>query len=324
MSGQRNERKTLQQWLESGVEKPVFFVLLAAIVTRAASLYSGGAFSITRILGRYLWVYNLATGLAVALAAELLASVAGRAWRRHQRLAFDALERTDLSKKERQQRAQRETEEMKLSRFFMIAGLATSALGSFFFLFTTGTDHSATGIATDLMITMIVLVATFYFGVLKEDEQTDHREIARATARAQKLKIIQAASLLGDDGTLSATQIAMLNAELPKSERIAVAGPASVQMVDTATIAGWLGDPKDSALRRDITRQLIKASEAPEYAGRGIARTSKTWQVPLDIALLLFHERILARRGEQQQSSDINRQINGSAPQADPALAASA
>ena len=269
-------RNGLQAWLESGAKGPAFAIVAVCMIMRAASAYSGGAVNLPHLLGAGgMAVFDMLTGVGLAVGAELLASIAGRAARRHQEEAMEAASTPGLKKWERDVRAQRERRRFYLNGAFSLGGLAASIYGAMWFLWNATPRHDLGTIIGEVATTAILVAIVYYLGVVAEDIPDDPREVATARATNMQLRLLESAGERIAQGKHSRQDVTLFAENLPRTQRarfraiMAQEGPDDPAW-GSAHIVEWLCATGASL---DLVRKRVqRALKLAEERGQDIRR----------------------------------------------------
>lgn len=292
----------LQHLIESKAAPFAFLVTAACVMTRGATMWSGGAFTIAGILGAVgLRWYNGVTGVGIAIGAELLTSVFGRQWLRAQAELHEAAGRPGLRKSERQALLDYHAFHARISLGFMVVGILASIAAAFLFLLQT-TEASGLAIVGEAVIAATLVTVMTAFGVFYRDAPTaDASEKAVDHARAIRSDVVGAAGRRLQDGTFTPQDVRLVARALPRAEREKFEAALLVDSPDdpmwnVAQLAEWLGWTDDTGRRR-ITRRLAKLTEA----GMGIIRDDRRgYRIPQSAVVRCFSEDYIREHAKQR------------------------
>lgn len=298
----------VQGFIEHGAEGPAFGLAAFCMIARAAQFYSGGAIALAHVLGPGgLAMFNAATGVGLAVGAELLGSIAGRQWQASASEARDALALRGLTRHEREARAAHFRARARLSLFFMCIGLGASVAAGFSFLWGASGNHTLGGALGELVVTLLLVSVVSYLGIFKESRGEDPAELASAQAYGIRADIVRQSGARIAGGDYSAQDVHIVARSLPRAERERFEAALIRESVEdplwsVRDIANWLGCDTPAG-RKQITRKLSRLMER----GAGVLREgdSGQYRVPRSVAALHFAEDFVSinRNGERRTPS---------------------
>lgn len=317
-------RKGLQAWLEQGAKGPAFAIVAVCMIMRAASAYSGGAFSLAHALGGVgSAIFDMLTGIGLAVGAELLASIAGRAARRHADEAAEAAMTPGLKKWERAARIEREQRRAAHNQVFSVLGLVASIYGAFWFLWNANPHHDWLSIAGEVATTAILVTIVYYLGVIAEDVPDDPRQLAHEHTTRLQLRMLQDAGGRIAQGAASRQDVNVFAEHLPRAERsrfraiMAQEAPHDPAW-GSAQIVAWLAGT--GASLEMVRKRVGRALRLAEERGQDVRRDERgAYQVPRSVALQLFASDFLELAGRADIAGTIPRQRRATGPR--PAVA---
>lgn len=300
----------VQGFIERRAEGPAFALAAFCMIARASSFYSGGAIALAHILGpRGLALFNGATGVGLAVGAELLGSIAGRQWQVNASEARDAGTRRGMTRHEREALAAHFASRARLSLVFMCVGLGASVAAGFSFLWgASGAGaHTFAGALGELVVTLLLVSIVAYLGIFKESRGDDPGELASVQAYAIRADIVREAGRRIASGKYAPQDVRIVARSLPRAERERFEAALTRESTDdplwtVRDIAAWLGCDTPAG-RRQITRKLARLMER----GAGVLRddASGQYRVPRSVAALHFAEDYVSinRAGERRTPS---------------------
>lgn len=281
----------LQQWIERRASGPAFALVALSMIARAAQLYSGGALALGRALGpRGLALFDMLTGLGLAVGAELLASIAGRARASALREMREAQGRRGIPKSERLALVAHYRAQARQDEVFCGMGLLASCAGAFGFLWGT-TAHNPATIAGDVLVCVLAVSIVFYLGALHEARGPRAEELAAARVVELRGRIVEEAGRRIAGGDYTPQDVRVLTSALTRQDRQRLEAALIPADEDdppwsARDVAEWLGRADDASARRQITRKLMVAADR----GQGVTRDpdSGAYRLPRSLALRLF------------------------------------
>lgn len=294
------QSRGVQGFLEHRAEGPAFALAVLCMVARASQFYSGGALLLARVLGPAgMAVFNIGSGIGLAVGCELLGSIAGRAWQLNKMEALEVRGRKGLARAERQALAEHFASRARLSFLFMCIGLGASVCAAFAFMWTESGSHSLSGILGELVVTLLLVSVIAYLGIFKESSQSESAsEIASAQAVSLRASIVDAAGKRIATGKHTPQDVRLVARALPRAERERF---EAALLPETANdphwtvrdIASWLGCDTPAG-RRQIVRKLSRLAEH----GTGVLRDDTgAYRVPRSVVIATFAEDFLAING---------------------------
>lgn len=295
---QDNTISGIQEWLDKRGIMPVFITTILALMLRSAQTWSFGGFSIARLPQPIPTILVMATGVAVALAAELLASIAGRAWLTGWQEVVAIMTNRAIPKGQRGQEAALQRFKNKINFAFLLFGEAISIYGGVNFALTVSSDNAL----LDVIITVAIVGIVFYLGVVYTPHQKSHREYALDMSRGIKAEIVKTNADKIKSGDYDNRIVQSVMASLPAHEQgelraLLQSDRADEEMWDSATIATWIGR-EDEAGRKYIARLLAKAFTNGDTTIQRGGGNGRGYRAPVSTVFRLFGEEILTERGK--------------------------
>lgn len=305
---------SLQDWLDTEASKFAWAVTFLSAAARASSFYSGGALSLPHLLGPSgMAIFDAVSGLGIAFGAEMLSSIAGRAWRRNKRLAREALALPNMKRSERENRRAEYLELALVDRAGFFIGVGGTICAAFGFLLTANSDHSVATLLFEALVTLILVSVATYLGVFNTTPRTDPGQSAQAQAIEIRGAVTDAAGGRIATGIYSPDDVYTVASQLPRGDREQFIAALVRPDVDdplwgTREMCDWLGvadlpsEQDEQAARRRLTRLLAKLAKEDVR----IQKNDKgLYQVPRSLALVyladLFTE---LQRAKVRQTSD--------------------
>jgi len=307
---------SLQEWLDTEASKYAWAVTFASAAARASSFYSGGALSLPRLLGPFgMAIFDGVSGVGLAFGAEMLSSIAGRAWQRNTRLSRDALMAPNMRRSEREALRLQYQDRAKLDFAGMCLGIIGTICAAFMFMFTANPDHSIAAILNELLVTVLLVGITTYLGVFNTTPRADPAQLAQAQAMEIRGAVTDAAGRRIASGVYAPDDVYTVASQLPRGDKEQFVGALVRPDVDdplwgTREMCDWLGladlpsEQDEAAARRRVTRLLQKAA-------RDDARIHKNdkgqYQVPRSLALVYLADLYI----EFQRAKVSHRRVTG-------------
>ena len=282
----------LKDVIEHKLETPVFFIVAAMMVIRAAQIFSGGALVMARWLGP-VWFprFEIATGLGLGLGSEMLMTLAGRSWRSWLQQATDIASRPGLSKIQRTSYISEAKRNARYSFWFMIVGGISSLYTGVGFLLTNSTTNGQLdkGQAFQDVITCAVITAVvLYIGVFRETSGQDETQAELAKLDASMNAVLATAIEHFKNGTSTDQENLYICEHLPQHRqakfRRSIAKANKGRMWKASQIREALGIGQDARLIRDLNRQINLLARTPENALTK-AEDGRTWLIPHAIVM---------------------------------------
>src|SRR6185437_4411316 len=282
----------LKDVIEHRLEAPVFFIVAAMMVIRAAQQFSGGALIMASSLGP-VWFprFEIATGLGLGLGSEMLMTLAGRSWRSWLQQATEIAARPGLSRIQRTSYISEAQAKAGHARAFMWIGAGASLYTGVSFLITnsTATGHFDVGEAiADIVTCAVITAVVLYLGVFRESTGQDEAQAA-VDALDHSMNGLLNAAIERFKGAVATDQdIRFIAEHLPQHKqakfRRAVARENKGRMWKASQIREALGIGQDARLIRDLNRQINLLARTPENALTK-AEDGRTWLVPHAIVM---------------------------------------
>lgn len=295
----------VQGFLEHRAEGPAFALAVLCMVARASQFYSGGALLLARVLGPAgMQVFNIGSGIGLAVGCELLGSIAGRAWQLNKAEALEVQGRKGLSRAERHSLAEHFAGRARLSFVFMAIGLGASVAAAFAFMWTETGSRLSWGTLGNIVVTVLLVAVVAYLGIFKESRGEDASEIASAQAVSLRAGIVDAAGKRIAAGTHTSQDVRLVARALPRAERerfeaALLPESANDPHWNVREIAAWLGCDTGAG-RRQIVRKLAKLAEH----GAAILRDDTgAYRVPRSVVIASFADDFLAINGRERERS---------------------
>lgn len=285
---------SLQDWLDTEASKFAWAVTFFSAVGRAASFYSGGALSLPHVLGPLgMAIFDIISGVGLAFGAEMLSSIAGRAWQRNTALAHEVMGRPNLKRQERESDKARYLAKAKIDLAGMVLGIVGTICAAFMFMFTATADHSLVNILNELLVTVLLVGIVTYLGVFNTTPHTDPSQTATDQAIEIRGAVADQSGRRIASGVYSPDDVYVVAAELPRGDKekfiAALVRPEPDDpMWGTREMSDWLGladlpsEQDEAAARRRLVRLLAKYAKEDAR----IQKNAKgQYQVPRSLAL---------------------------------------
>lgn len=281
----------LQRWIEDKAEGPAYFTVALCMISRAAAFYSGTETILKQLLGEAgMRIYSIFTGVGLAAGSALLMAVSGRQWRFHLAEAAEAKARKGLSKTERAALVASFEDKARLHLLFMLVGMGAEFAAALSFLWTELADHSFFTVFGDVLISVLLVLISLYFGVFKEHRGETAEEIADEHALTIRSGVVEEAGRRIASGTYSPQDVRIvansIRDRIARDRFMAALHPntSGDPQWTTSDLMHWLGDETD-AMRRRLQRRLAKLQEK----GHAIWRDENgAWTFPRSLALEHF------------------------------------
>jgi len=301
----KRKHRNLQQLIETRLEMPVFFVVTATMVTRAAQLFSGGALVMSALLGKNYPAFEVATGLGLGMGSEMLMTIAGRSWRNWGNEVAETQARGGMSKQAREAYVKRARENSKHSRVVMFIGMGASLFAGLSYLFTnSGKPLDATtftdpnwwfAFVSDLVACAVVTTTVFYLGVLKETRSMSEAEEAISELDEGLNNAVKAAIDRFRDGKQTPVDEKLIAEHLSPSRKAkflrAVAKINKGKVWTSRELRTRLGIGNDATAIRKLNKQINDLARDPENALEK-APDGKTWLIPVPVIFEMWGEDI--------------------------------
>lgn len=305
---------SLQEWLDTEASKYAWAVTFASAAARASSFYSGGALSLPKLLGAFgMAIFDGVSGVGLAFGAEMLSSIAGRAWQRNSRLAREALMQPNMRRIEREALRLQYQDRAKLDFAGMCLGIFGTICAAFMFMFTANPDHSIAALLNEALVTLLLVGITTYLGVFNTTPRVDPAQTAAAQAMEIRGAVTDAAGRRIASGIYAPDDVYAVASQLPRGDKEQFVGALVRPDIDdpmwgTREMCDWLGladlpsEQDEQAARRRVTRLLAKVAKED-------ARIQKNdkgqYQVPRSLALVYLADLYLEfQRAKARQGSD--------------------
>lgn len=289
----------LQYVIEHRLEGPVFAIVAAMMVIRAAQQFSGGALVMSRFLGP-VWFprFEIITGLGLGLGSEMLMTIAGRGWRAWKLDEAELAARPGLSKIQRASYVSHAQAQATYSFRFMLVGAGASLYTGVAFMLSNAT--ASFGVALADVVTVAIISATvLYLGVFRDSRGQDSTQAALEHIDAGMSEALDAAIARFRDGTYTEIDTQLIAENLPPHKqarfRRAVAKQETGRMWRTVQLREALGIGRDSLGIRDLNRQVNALAKTPENGlSKGV--DGRTWLIPHRVVMDVWGEAIMLHR----------------------------
>lgn len=304
-NARKRKQRNLQQLIETRLETPVFFVVTATMVTRAAQLFSGGALVMSALLGKNYAAFEVATGLGLGMGSEMLMTIAGRSWRNWANEAAETQARGGMSKQAREAYVKRAKENSDHSRVVMLIGMGASLFAGLSYLFT-NSGKPITGatfqdpqwwfnFVADLVAVTVVTTCVFYLGVLKENRGMSEAEEALSELDEGLNDAVKEAIKRFRDGKQTPVDEKLIAEHLSPSRKAkflrAVAKINKGKVWTSRELRTRLGIGNDATAIRKLNKQINDLARDPDNALEK-APDGKTWLIPVRVVFETWGEDI--------------------------------
>lgn len=305
---------SLQEWLDTEASKFAWALTVLSAVSRGASFYSGSATALTHLLGiTGMRLFDGISGVGIAFGAEMLASIAGRAWQRNTASARAVMGAPNLKRQEREAERKGYEQKARIDFVGMCIGIFSTTSSSFLFLLASNADHAPLTIINEVLVTVFLVSIMTYIGVFNTTPRTDPSEQAQGQALEVRSATTEASGRRIASGVFSPDDVYVVASQLPKSERDRFVSALIRPEVDdpmwgTREMCDWLGvaalpsEQDELAARRRLTRLLAKVAKEDVR----IQKNAKgMYQVPRSLALVYLADLYIElHRASQRAMSD--------------------
>lgn len=282
----------LQGWLEERAQGPVYAMASASMILRAALFYSGQGAQFEQMVGPFgMGLINALTAIGLAAGGELLASIAGRSWKRNIAESAEASMRTDLKPMQRDVMATLFLKKARTDRLFMLVGVGASFIAAMSYMWIANPDHSVGAFISEFVLTALLLSIMTYLGIFKEGKRRNVAEEQTERAEDVHSRIVDAAGARIAAGTHTVQDVRIFARALPRLARDKFLAAFAADTPDdptwtTTDIANWL-NCNHQAGKRQITRKLARLAET----GAPITRDERgAYRMPRSAVFLHFAE----------------------------------
>lgn len=297
----------LQGWLEERAQGPVYAMAATSMVLRAALFYSGQGANFEHLMGPLgMGIINGVTAIGLAAGGELLASIAGRSWKRNRAEASEAKLRTDLKPMQRDVMASLFGEKARVDFWFMLVGVGASFLAAMSYMWIANPDHSLGAVVSEVVLTGLLLSIMTYLGIFKEGKRRNVAEEQAERAQDVASQIVDEAGKRIAAGVHTIQDVRVFARALPRVARDKFLAAFAAETPDdptwtTTDIANWL-NCESQAGKRQITRKLAKLAET----GAPITRDERgAYRIPRSAVFLHFAEDFQKMLAGGQQTPSV-------------------
>lgn len=307
----KKKRRNLQYIIEHRLETPVFFIVSAMMILRAAEIYSGGRLIVSQLLGQYYPIFEIVSGIGLAVGSEMLMTISGRSWKAWESEATETQARVGMSKIARTAYVNKAKQSATWSRRVMFVGMGASVFAGLAFLITNGGQAVTTAnlhdpgwwwsLVVDVVATAMITTTVFYLGVLRETHAMSEAEEAIAELDEGMNQAVKAAIQRFRDGQQTPVDEKLIAEHLSPARKgkflRAVAKVNKGKMWTSGELRKRLGIGNDATEIRRLNRKINDLSHDPDNALEK-APDNKTWLIPVRVVWETWGEDIAARDAE--------------------------
>lgn len=308
----RKKRRNLQYIIEHRLETPVFFIVSAMMILRAAEIYSGGRLIVSQLLGAYYPVFEIVSGIGLAVGSEMLMTIAGRSWKAWESEATETQARVGMSKIARTAYVNKAKQSATWSRRVMFVGMFASIFAGLAFLITNGGKAVTTAnlhdpgwwwsLVVDGVATAMITTTVFYLGVLRETHAMSEAEEAIAELDEGMNEAVKAAITRFRNGQQTPVDEKLIAEHLSPARKgkflRAVAKVNKGKMWTSGELRKRLGIGNDATEIRRLNRKINDLSHDPDNALEK-ATDNKTWLIPVRVVWETWGDDISAKDAER-------------------------